>query len=63
MTENEVRIALQKAINAAGNHTTFARMNDLDRTCLFPILSGKRPPGPQVLRALKIRRYYVYEPA
>jgi hypothetical protein len=61
MTENDVRILLQKAISGAGSQLAFAVDNDLDRTCLSDILAAKIAPTPQVLRALKLRRYYVYE--
>lgn len=61
MSENEVRILLQKAINSAGTQLAFAVENDVDRACLSPILAGKMQPTPQVLRALKLKRRYVYE--
>lgn len=61
MTENDVRLLLRKAIKSAGTQLAFAVENNLDRCCLSPILLGKIGPTPQVLRALKLRRYYVYE--
>lgn len=61
MTDDDVRALLRAAIKEAGSQLAFAADKDVDRTCLSSILSGQRPPSPQVLRALGLRRVVTYE--
>lgn len=61
MSADDVRQLLRAEIRRAGTQLAFAVEHDVDRTCLSGILAGAREPSPQVLKALKLRRRYVYE--
>jgi hypothetical protein len=61
MKDDDVREMLRRAIKQAGSQLAFAVEHDIDRTCLSSILSGNRPPSPQVIRALGLRKVTSYE--
>ena len=61
MTEDEVRDMLKEAIEKAGSQLAFSLERDVDHSCLTPILRGRKPPTPQVLAALGLRKVVSYE--
>ena len=61
MTQDEVRVLLKAAIAKAGSQLAYSLEAEVDHSCLTPILRGRKPPTPQVLAALGLRKVVSYE--
>lgn len=60
LTAAEVRRLVRAQIRMRGDHSALARSWGVSTGTLADVLSGRRPPGPQVLRALGLRRVVGY---
>jgi ribosomal protein L30/L7E/ribosomal protein S21 len=54
---------LRKEVEKAGGQTGFARKNGVNRPNLNSALLRKRPPTSDVLKALRLKKTFGYEPA
>ena len=54
---------LRTAIEREGSQSAFAEHHHINRTYLNMVLSGKRPVGDSVAKALGLRKAYVVSPS
>lgn len=62
MTADEVRDKLRAACQEAGGQTAWARQVELGSAYVSDVLSGRREPGPAILKALSLARAVDYQP-
>jgi len=55
-SSRDVLDQLSKEIRAVGSQSEWARRNGLSQTYISQLLIGRRRPGPDVIRALKLER-------
>ena len=58
--EEEVLGLLRQEIKEAGSQSEWARRTGVNRSSLNQALSGRRTPGPDILRALKIQTAFAH---
>lgn len=60
MTEDEVKEALRRACEKAGNVRTWALANDVSPQYVGDVLNGNRKPGESILKPLGIEVVITY---
>ena len=60
-SDEEVLLLLRAAIEREGSQAAFAKRYDIDRVYLNMVLSGGRPVGSTIVKALGLRKAYVAE--
>lgn len=60
-SDDEVLLLLRAAIKREGSQAAFAKRYAVDRVYLSMVLSGGRPVGSTIARALGLRKAYVAE--
>jgi DNA-binding transcriptional regulator YdaS (Cro superfamily) len=53
---DDVLRLLRREVELAGGQSEWSRRTGVSRVCLNLILNGRRVPGPQILRALKLKK-------
>jgi hypothetical protein len=61
-SDDEVLLLLRAAIEREGGQVAFAKRYGVDRVYLNMVLSGRRPVGSAIAKALGLRKAYVAEP-
>ena len=60
-SDHEVLLLLRAAIKREGSQAAFAKRCAVDRVYLSMVLSGRRPVGSTIAKALGLRKAYVAE--
>jgi DNA-binding transcriptional regulator YdaS (Cro superfamily) len=61
-TVPDVLNRLTKEVERAGSQSEWARRTGVDRTYLNKVMSASKNPGPDVIRALKLKQVEAYAP-
>jgi DNA-binding transcriptional regulator YdaS (Cro superfamily) len=61
LDENDVLRLLREDVDKAGGQSAWAKRTGTDRPYLNQVLKGKRPIGPTILQALKVKKVVAYE--
>jgi hypothetical protein len=60
LSQDEVRILLRLLLKSGGSKAAFCRKHRVHQTHLSNFLSGRRLPGPRILKALGLEERLVY---
>jgi hypothetical protein len=58
LDDKDVIRLLRSEVDRAGGQSSWARQERIDRTLLNRVLSGRRPPSEQIIRALRLCNVY-----
>jgi DNA-binding phage protein len=59
LDESDVLRLLREDVERAGGQSAWARRSGIDRGHLNRVLNGRRPPSPNIVQALKLKKVFV----